>query len=289
MAGVKLEWAQFAKYDSFDVHRYESPTPIAYLGIPIATGITSMYYIDTEVEESKLYYYRIVAKFGSEIAYSDEVECITGLLDQYWDNVVLLTHLNGNGIDLSKNPKTNTGGRFSTAIGDKKFGSNALLVTDNSEATNYPSHPDWGFAANQDFTVEYWSRQRFASTGSWFCKIGTWSSNQGFGFFANPNGYVTLINDFVFGFPTAQIIATFKSFAWVRHNGYIYLYIDGVRVATSATPYTNAIPAKQLRVGANNLTNDYWRGEIDEVRITKGIARYTGDAYAIQTDEFMAG
>ena len=61
MAGIRLEWAQFGDFDSFDVIRSNVPMDISALPSPIATNLSTMYYVDTTVVEGAIYYYRVVA------------------------------------------------------------------------------------------------------------------------------------------------------------------------------------------------------------------------------------
>ena len=74
MAGIRLEWAQFGDFDSFDVIRSDAPMDINALPSPIATNLSTMYYVDATVVEGADYYYRVVAwrdgvsKVSSEIS-----------------------------------------------------------------------------------------------------------------------------------------------------------------------------------------------------------------------------
>lgn len=61
MAGIRLEWAQFGDFDSFDLLRSSNPMDINALPSPIATGLPTMFYVDTSVVEGATYYYRVVA------------------------------------------------------------------------------------------------------------------------------------------------------------------------------------------------------------------------------------
>lgn len=61
MAVIRLEWAQFGDFDSFDVLRADAPMDINALPSPIATGLSTMYYVDTAVVGGATYYYRVVA------------------------------------------------------------------------------------------------------------------------------------------------------------------------------------------------------------------------------------
>ena len=49
MAGIRLEWAQFGDFDSFDVLRSGSPMDINALPSPLVTGLPTMFYVDTEL------------------------------------------------------------------------------------------------------------------------------------------------------------------------------------------------------------------------------------------------
>lgn len=77
MAGIRLEWAQFGDFDTFDVIR--SDTSLAAvadvdLPSPIATGLTTMYYADTTVVEGAAYYYKVrVWRDGTSVT-SNEIE-----------------------------------------------------------------------------------------------------------------------------------------------------------------------------------------------------------------------
>lgn len=62
MAGIRLEWAQFGDFDSFDVIRSDTSMENivdANLPNPIATNLKTMYYVDTSVIAGLTYYYKV--------------------------------------------------------------------------------------------------------------------------------------------------------------------------------------------------------------------------------------
>ena len=75
MAGIRLEWAQFGDFESFDVIR--SNTSMASIAdedlpSPIVTGLTTMYYVDTTVVLGATYYYKVRAnRDGISVASSE--------------------------------------------------------------------------------------------------------------------------------------------------------------------------------------------------------------------------
>ena len=72
-------------------------------------------------------------------------------------------------------------------------------------------------------------------------------------------------------------------FAVVRNSGTVALYIDGSSVGTAADTTNMTYPI--LRVGAT-YDNYYLNGYIDDLRITKGVARYTA-AFTPPTQAFF--
>lgn len=72
MAGVRLEWAQFGDFDSFSIYRSTTPMDIAALPSPLATSLTTMFYLDGSAVLGATYYYRIAAHRGADTVISDE-------------------------------------------------------------------------------------------------------------------------------------------------------------------------------------------------------------------------
>lgn len=76
MAGIRLEFAQFGDFDSFDVIRSTSSmSGIADVDLPspIVTGLTTMYYVDTAVVIGATYYYKVRVNHGGVSKVSNEI------------------------------------------------------------------------------------------------------------------------------------------------------------------------------------------------------------------------
>jgi len=64
--------------------------------------------------------------------------------------------------------------------------------------------------------------------------------------------------------------------AWVRKDGNLTIFIDGI--AGDSAPLPNNLGGDGLRIGGGAYQNHYnYEGYIDELRITKGLAQYTGN------------
>lgn len=80
MAAVVLECSQHGDFDSFDVIRSDtSMVGLAdnALPVPIATGLQTMYYVDTALVEGQTYYYRFRVWHGNIALVSDEEVSVT--------------------------------------------------------------------------------------------------------------------------------------------------------------------------------------------------------------------
>ena len=83
MAGIRLEFAQFGHFDSFDVIRsITSMVGVADVDLPapIATGVKTMYYVDNMVTKGAIYYYKVRVWRGDESFVSNEVSALVGLV-----------------------------------------------------------------------------------------------------------------------------------------------------------------------------------------------------------------
>jgi len=131
-----------------------------------------------------------------------------------------------------------------------------------------------------DFTVECWFYR--SSTSGRGDLLGTYS--------ATPTGWglgttISTTADVVFYIGNTALASTSAS-AWsvstwthvavVRLNNNLRIYVNGVSQA-SVTNTTNLVVGSPLQVGAAGNSTQAYNGYIDDLRITKGIARYTAN------------
>ena len=70
---------------------------------------------------------------------------------------------------------------------------------------------------------------------------------------------------------------TWTHFAVTRSSGNVRLFLSGTQVG-STTSYTASLPSNlALTVGDNAAGTESWNGYLDELRITKGYARYVAN------------
>jgi hypothetical protein len=213
---------------------------------------------------------------------------VQGATDPNFANVSLLMHMDGtNGGTTFTDVKGNAVGsnQVSTDTSVKKFGtaSAAFQATHNSnlQITNTTAF-DFG---SGDFTIEAWIN--CTSTGSAGGAIlARWGSGPstnadwillvdgtGKPSFVGTNGAPSLTG------PASVKDSTWHHIAIVRNGNNFTLYVDGTSAATTtsaaAIQYTAAQP---LKFGIwNDITGSFYAGHMDEVRVTKGVARYTAN------------
>jgi len=185
--------------------------------------------------------------------------------------------------DSELTPKTFTasgGAKISTA--QSKFGgASGLFTAATSDFIDTPANGDFAFPG--DFTVDLWYRPVSLPAGSYI--IGTADDNAGsVGWELVVTGTNIIFQYQFTGSWAATInvahgfsLNTWYHIAAVRSGTSVVLYKDGnsIGTATNGTAITNT---NKLRIGANPVDGtELMDGYLDEVRVSKGIARWTSN------------
>jgi len=214
-------------------------------------------------------------------------------IDPFWSNVVLLLHCDGaNGsttyIDNSPLARSPASSPATITTSVQKFGTGSLQASGGIGGyINYAGSNDWWFDTGQ-FTIECWARRTATISGvrSLIARWPSGSTNLGwffgfngtqFGFFYSTTG---TDNPFIGGTYTPTLNA-FDFFAVDRDaSGVIRVYAGtpaGMSVIASATVTASlSNPAITMTVANDGTNNRGFPGQIDDIRITKGVARYAG-------------
>ena len=208
--------------------------------------------------------------------------------DEYYNSCSLLLHFSGsNGsttfIDNSPSPKTATsvnGASISTA--QSKFGGSSGLFDGSDDYVTVPDNSAFDFGAG-DFTIEYWE-YRTASTGDkptisrnnsgpspWL--LG-WSAPGGIvAFYASTNGSSwDIASNVSMGVITTNV---WTHYAVTRQGSTFRTFQNGIQISTFTSAATIYAGAGPLQIGRYDTITLY-PGYLDELRLTKGVARYTG-------------
>lgn len=165
-----------------------------------------------------------------------------------------------------------------------KFGTSSLLLDGTNDAVRFLQNDDY-LLSNGAFTIECWIRPATVAAGT-YTIVGQWQAAPDLGwilyqfagqlwFNCSTNG----TNNFSdVGSATLLSANTWYAVA-IDFDGTKYrMYLNGTMVASSTTLRTINNSTLRLSIGAYSLTGgNYYNGWIDELRISKGIARYASD------------
>lgn len=212
--------------------------------------------------------------------------------DPNYSSVSLLLHMDGTDgstsfTDNSPSPRTMTvGGNAQVDTAQSKFGGASLLLDGSGDYLTTPANAVFNLGSGA-FTIEGWIR--FASGGVRGVIVGQADAG---GADASLSFYVerTASNQirgvcFASGTPfgsvtgtTTLAVDTWYHFAYVRSGNNFNIYLNGVSDASTVTSSSSvSSSAYNLSVGRLGAFNGlYLNGWLDDLRITKGVARYTG-------------
>lgn len=204
-------------------------------------------------------------------------------VDSYFSSVSLLLHMDGSN-NSTTFTDSSSAARSVTANGDakistaqSKFGGASGLFDGNGDYLSIASNSAFNFGTG-DFTVEAWVRLA-STTGDWF--IASASGSGGLFF-----GYTSSVGNKGWGFGRAAVAWDFTSgstasagtwyhVAIARSGTSMRLFVNGTQAGATATNSTSYdISTTSLNIGSQGA-NYYLNGNIDDLRITKGVARYT--------------
>lgn len=227
--------------------------------------------------------------------------------DPYFANVVLLCHFDGadqqtTTVDSSSFHRTLTPTGSKLVTSAAKFGSSSMSQG-VSAYTVVPDSADFDFGAGQ-FTVEAFVYSTATITDT-RCIMGQWATSQ-LAWLFNFNGPAGTL---VFAYSTNGTSGLGVSGTylpplnqWVHlaadrdASNVLRIYADGVVIASGTAAATFFNSTSNLYLGNDGFaTNRSFNGQIDELRITKGVARYAGAfspptaAFSDATDTRLGG
>jgi hypothetical protein len=210
--------------------------------------------------------------------------------DAYTSGLLHFNGENGSTTFTDESAKTWTrSGTTTISTSEKKFGSASGLFAGDG-GIYAANDADFEFA-DGDFTVDFWMRptsggqssgsaiiMRADSASAWatipfgisFPSTGSYAVK----FYASSGGAsCNLANAVTVGLSVQN---TWSHVAIIRYGTVIYCFLDGVLgsatlVGTASLTASN----KAFWVGSGNISNCHFVGNIDELRISKGIARWS--------------
>jgi hypothetical protein len=213
----------------------------------------------------------------------------TGDSDPYWSSVVLLMHMDGtNGSTTFTDEKGHTvtaNGNAQISTAQSKFGGASALFDGTGDYLRLADSSDWTFAG--DFTIEAWVRP--ANVTSAMAIASHWYSGTAIRcswiFAQKSDG--TFRFAYGIGGTNSEVASTtgltanvWQHISAVRSGTTVTLYLDGVSVGSGTVSGALNDCPDGLGIGVESVdrgSGRYFNGYIDEIRISKGIARYTAN------------
>ena len=260
-------------------------------GFP-STGSANVLYVALDTARTYQWQgaYLEVGAAGGNVAGS---VTIPGLGDSSYSSVSLLLHGDGNTTDSGPLGFTGTATNVATN-GTAKFGTSSLVFSGTS-VLSYANNAAFNFPG--DFTVEAWIYLTTAiGSGAYteYALAAQWSGTGGLAWlwYLKSNGFTVVLGNgsAVVGYDNLGSVSLttnqWHHVALSRSGSTISSYINGARFGTYSSSL-NLSATGPLTIGDQDAsTTRPFYGRIDEFRITKGVARYTGDTYAVPTAAF---
>jgi len=196
------------------------------------------------------------------------------------NTTMLLSYTNAGIIDnaMMNNLETVGNAQISTSV--VKYGTGSLYFDGTGDYLSGYGLPNTSVGSG-NFTIEGWLN--IASTTNWAIvnKVGEYA------LYGDANRWVFKINDGATNVFVIDWTPTFNIwyyFACVRNGSTTTMYINGTSIG-SGTSVDCALTTGSIRVGYVASQDIYLNGYIDDLRITKGLARYTAN-FTAPTEAF---
>jgi hypothetical protein len=200
----------------------------------------------------------------------------------------LLLHFDNNVIDSESTPKTVTNNNVTFSDSIKKFGSHAAIFNGTSAYLTVPDSDDFNLS-NVNFTIDLWVRfNTLFGLDGYQMFITQKIDNNNFMRFYKERSDKLVIEVVTNGVITTQITTQSNSLninqwyhiAFVRSGSTPYIFIDGVSqplfIIYPFGTFGNYNDVLYIGVDFNGTTS-FIDGKIDELRISKGVARWTSN------------
>lgn len=204
---------------------------------------------------------------------------------------LLLNFTNAGIIDSTAKNDLVTVGGAQVSTTQSKFGGASLYFDGNGDTLPAPDSPNCAFGTGS-FTIEFWAYS--VDTGSLSSGIldTRSSSGSGTGLFIAPDGTANYrigygLSPYTLLSVSGRINNQWQHVAFVRNGSTLMIFIDGV--LRGSTSNSTNFSDQKLRISGfvDTQASPYaFNGYLDDIRITKGIARYTSN-FTPQTSQWQ--
>ena len=230
-------------------------------------------------------------------SYSSASSAITPTAgDPNFSSVALLMHMEGSGATFTD---SSSAGRSITAFGSatqstaqSRFGSKSWLSVGSSGSYLSFGSGSTLTMGTGDFTIEMWLRlNSYAAAGLWESTPigGSGARFNGFIWYLVSGGAVYVFHNGSNIMSTSSAIIPLSQWSHValsRASGTTRMYVDGSQVASTTSSYNDTAAGGTIGAFCDGSSNNI-DGYIDEVRVTRGLARYSASTLTVPTAAFL--
>jgi hypothetical protein len=199
----------------------------------------------------------------------------------------LLNFTNAGIIDQTSKNNMITNGSAAVSTTQSKFGGSSIAFNGSTSYVNIPSNQL--FDLGTVYTIEFWMYPNSLGSGGILHRgfyqtgIDTWTSPIAFSIRIISSTLrcyfwgTTVSNEQYIDASPAPSIGAWNHVAMVRNGTTGAVYINGVSAGTITGLNTPSASSRDLRIGLWDFSagNFYYDGYLDDIRITRGVARYT--------------
>lgn len=209
--------------------------------------------------------------------------CHSDLFDPYWSRTVLLMHMDSTGLTDEKGKTITLAGNAARSATESKFGGYSAYFDGTGDYLTTPDSADFAFGSG-DFTIECYFKQG-ATGGTYALCAQRTNTTTSYSFaFQITGSTITFIGSTSGTGTTHTVTAAYTQETSNWHHAAV------VRSGTVLTVFADGVPGTSVGIGAAALfdsaavlsiggdttgSSNQFNGYIDDLRITKGVARYT--------------
>lgn len=189
---------------------------------------------------------------------------------------LLLSGTNAGIFDNAAKNNLETVGNAQVSTSVTKFGTGSMSFDGTGDWLTTPDKPEFNFGSG-NFTIEFW-----VNPISWFGSVI--SKNNSFVIYRNNSISTTKMgvrfnnSDGTDFFSTNDVpVGSWSYWALVRNGDVFTWYLNGVSSGSTTQSITLTSNTNPVTVGQSTTFNIFLNGYIDDLRITKGVARYTAN------------
>jgi hypothetical protein len=253
-------------------------------GTDNATWTASTVYIASEGAGSYLNgYLSNVRVLKGTALYTAAFTPPTAPLTAITNTSLLLNFINAGIYDGAMKNNLETAGNAQVNTSIVKYGSGSMYFDGTGDALAIPADAKTNLQfGTGNFTIEFWALKTADGSTTYDSVISIGSTGNYIGGF---NVELSATRGFCFVYDSAvQVQSNFNPndgkwhhYAVVRNNNVFALYRDGIQLTTATLTPTLGITGNAFVGAGVNSTSSNFNGYLDDLRVTRGIARYTAN------------